>query len=358
MANSTTKPDSDVPHATATALVAAATTAISPLHPSIIPRLDPEYAAYYNQHLAHKPGLHEIPWTPDLRLEPPQPGGSVPLTVGSVRDFGVGKFKVRVFTPEGERPKGGWPGMVYFHGGGWTLGNIDTENQFSSHVCKHARTVVVSVDYRLAPENPYPAAVEDAWEALLWTRANAENELGIDLSRLTVGGSSSGGNLAAILTHKAALAHPPIPLVFQLLIVPVIDNTANSQNPIYASWSENAHAPSLTPAKMMWYQGMYLPDTSKRAEWEASPIFAPDAGFEGSPNGWIAVCELDVLRDEGVAYGEKLRKFGKSVEVKVYKSAPHPVMAMDGVLQVGRDLISDACVALAAALGTNTESIS
>jgi len=268
----------------------------------------------------------------------------------------VGAFRVRVFTPEGEKPSGGWPGIVYFHGGGWTLGNINTENHFSSHVCKHARTVVVSVDYRLAPENPYPAAVEDAWEALLWTRANA-TDLDIDLSRLAVGGSSSGGNLAAVLTHKAALTNPPIPLAFQLLIVPVIDNTANPTNPIYPSWEENAHTPSLTPGKMVWFQGMYLPDASKRREWEASPMFAPDAGFEANPNAWIAVCELDVLRDEGVAYGEKLRKFGKSVEVKVYKGAPHPVMAMDGVLQVGRDLISDACVALAKALGTISESV-
>lgn len=142
----------------------------------------------------------------------------------------------------------------------------------------------------------------------------------------------SGGNLAAILTHKAALSTPPIPLIFQLLIVPVVDNTASPTNPIYPSWVENEHTASLTPEKMVWFQGNYLPDPATRGEWEASPIFAPDEAFEGNPpSGWIAVCELDILRDEAIAYAGKLREFGKDVEVKVYKGAPHPVMAMDAV---------------------------
>lgn len=93
-------------------------TTASPLHPEILPRLDPEYAAFYNEHLADKPGLHEIPWSPSIRDAPAQPGGSEPLPVGSTRDIDLGTCKARVFTPEGEAPSKGWPIIVYFHGGG------------------------------------------------------------------------------------------------------------------------------------------------------------------------------------------------------------------------------------------------
>ncbi|TFK93488.1 lipase/ esterase [Polyporus arcularius HHB13444] len=321
---------------------------LQPIHPEIEAKLLDEYAAFHREHLMHAPPLHEIPWTPEIRQQPAVLGGSEPLQVGKVQDFPLSHCMIRTFTPEGEPPEGGWPVFIFFHGGGWTLGRIDTENAFSSNMCKRANCVVVSVDYRLGPEQKYPAAVEDAVEALQWTHSKGPEVLGINPSRIAVGGSSSGGNLAAIITHKAV--DLGIPIVFQLLVVPVTDNTAKVGDERYPSWTENARTVSLVPDKMLWFRKNYSPDPSDWTKWDNSPIFAPDELFKKSPPAWIAVAELDILRDEGIAYGEKLKKAGVNAEIKVYKGAPHPIMAMDGALQVGKELVSDAAAALKKAL--------
>ncbi|KAH9046257.1 alpha/beta hydrolase fold-domain-containing protein [Lactarius hengduanensis] len=325
------------------------------LHPSIIPRLDPEYAAFHNEHIIHLPQAHELPWDPAIRNMPHVPGSSAPLPVGRVEDHHLSRCKVRVFTPEGPRPQRGWPVFIFFHGGGWTLGNINSENAFCTNMCKGAECVVVSVDYRLAPENPYPEAVEDAIEALQWVWVQGASTLGIDTKRIAVGGSSSGGNLAAVLTHKAAQLYPPIPLTFQLLIVPVTDNTASASGVPHASWRENRHTPWLSPARMLWFRRQYLPQESTRARWDASPLLAQDEMFRRVPRAWIAVTELDILRDEGISYGKKLLRAGVPAEIKTYRAAPHPIMAMDAtqsVLRIGKQLVSDAAAALAQAFGT------
>ncbi|KAH9044454.1 Alpha/Beta hydrolase protein [Lactarius pseudohatsudake] len=277
------------------------------LHPSIIPRLDPEYAAFHNEHIIHLPQAHELPWDPAIRNMPHVPGSSAPLPVGRVEDHHLSRCKVRVFTPEGPRPQRGWPVFIFFHGGGWTLGNINSENAFCTNMCKGAECVVVS------------KPVEDAIEALQWVWVQGASTLGIDTKRIAVGGSSSGGNLAAVLTHKAAQLYPPIPLTFQLLIVPVTDNTASASGVPHASWRENRHTPWLSPARML----------STRARWDASPLLAQDEMFRRVPRAWIAVTELDILRDEGISYGKKLLRAGVPAEIKTYRAAPHPIMAMD-----------------------------
>ncbi|KAI0052859.1 hypothetical protein FA95DRAFT_1482627 [Auriscalpium vulgare] len=323
-----------------------------PLHPDILPRLDPEYAAFHNEHLVNRTHPHEIPWDPSIRNAPTVPGSSPPLKVGGIADYSLSKCKMRVFTPEGPAPVRGWPVFIFFHGGGWTLGSIDSENAFATNMCKYASCVVVSVDYRLAPEHPFPAAVEDAIESLEWVWRQGKSTLDVDLDQIAIGGSSSGGNLAAVLSHKATLMSPPIPLVFQLLVVPVTDNTA-AESGTYASWTENAETAWLPAVKMVWYRQKYLPNAEDWPKWESSPILAPDELFPKSPKTWVAVTELDVLRDEGIAYGQKLMKAGVEVEIKVYKGAPHPIMAMDGgVLTLGKQLVSDAALALAQAFGT------
>lgn len=136
----------------------------------------------------------------------------------------------------------------------------------------------------------------------------------------------SGGNLAGALALKAAALDPPIPLVFQLLLVPALDNTAS----VETYWSENRHAPWLTPERMLWYRRMYLPDERDWGVWEASPILAPKALLNKAPPAWIAVAGADVLRDEGIAYAELLRKEGVRAQVQVYEGAPHAVPMMDG----------------------------
>ncbi|KZW02008.1 hypothetical protein EXIGLDRAFT_738377 [Exidia glandulosa HHB12029] len=323
---------------------------ISPLHPSIVPLLDEEFAAFWNEVLADKPALNDIPWSPSIRLQPAQPGGSEPLKVGKIEDIQLDTCKIRVFTPEGDKPTDGWPTLVFFHGGGWTLGNIGAENSFCTNLCKRANALIISVDYRLGPEEPYPAAVEDAWNSVKWTYIEGPARLGVDTKKLCVGGSSSGGNLAAVVTHMAVLNEPHIPLLFQLLIVPVTDNTASVDGTPHKSWKELENTCSLTPAKMMWFRDNYLPNKADWTKWDNSPIFAPEESFKKSPPAWIAVAELDILRDEGIAYGDKLRAAGVSVDLKVYKRAPHPIMAMDGALKIGRELVSDACEALKKAI--------
>jgi len=140
----------------------------------------------------------------------------------------------------------------------------------------------------------------------------------------------SGGNLAAVLAHKAAQLYPPIPLTFQLLIVPVTDNTASASGVPHASWRENENTPWLTPERMLWFRRQYLPHEPTWARWDASPLLAHAEMFRNVPRAWIAVTELDILRDEGIAYGKKLQMAGVPAEIKTYKGAPHPIMAMDG----------------------------
>ncbi|KAL4243659.1 AB hydrolase superfamily protein [Abortiporus biennis] len=319
-----------------------------PIHPEFLPKLLPEYIAHHNNTTLWTPGIHEIPWHPSIRNRPAVAGGSPPLQVGSIRDIQLKNCMIRVFTPEGTAPSEGWPVFIFFHGGGWCLGTIDSENSFSTNMCKRANCVVVSVDYRLGPENKYPAAVEDTEDALYWVFNKGKEEIGININKIAVGGSSSGGNLAAIATHKAALANPPISLVFQLLVVPVTDNTASTSGEPHKSWLENANTPALTPARMLWFRENYTPNKEDWTKWDNSPIFAPEELFKKSPPAWIGVAELDILRDEGLAYGEKLKNAGVPVEVKVYKGAPHPIMAQD----VGRQLVTDAVEALGKAFGT------
>ncbi|KAK0200312.1 alpha/beta hydrolase fold-domain-containing protein [Desarmillaria ectypa] len=320
-----------------------------PLHPSIIPRLDPEYLEFHNSTLINITPPHTLPsWDPALRNTPAVPGGSPLLPVGKTQDFKLTYCDFRAFTPKGEAPTAGWPLLIYFHGGGWTFGNINSENSFATNMCVHAKCVVISVNYRLAPEEKYPLAVEDAIESLYWATENGKYHLNIDTTRIAVGGSSSGGNLATILALKAAEMQPPIPLIFQLLVVPVTDNTAS----VETLWKENEHTAWLTPARMNWFKLNYLPDPRDWTKWDASPAFAPKELLERLPKAWIAVAELDILREEGIQYGEKLKELGVEVETVVYKGAPHPIMAMDGVLKIGAKLVSDAATALGKAFST------
>ncbi|KIY66629.1 hypothetical protein CYLTODRAFT_377435 [Cylindrobasidium torrendii FP15055 ss-10] len=319
-----------------------------PLHPSVIPKLDAEYVEFHNEALQYITPPHTLPWSPSLRDAPAVPGSSPLLPVGSTQDINLAHTDMRVFSPPGEAPTNGWPVFIFFHGGGWTFGNINSENSFGTNACVRSKCVVISVNYRLAPEHKYPIAVEDAVESLDWVVANGKEKLNVDTARIAVGGSSSGGNLSAILTLKAAQRSPPIPLAFQVLIVPVTDNTATDED----LWKENALTPWLGPARMNWFKNNYLPNKEDWTKWDASPTFAPAELLAKSPPTWIAVCEMDILRDEGIVYGEKLRKLGVPVETVVYQGAPHPIMAMDGRLKVGAKLVTDACEALAKGLST------
>ncbi|KAG1804004.1 Alpha/Beta hydrolase protein [Suillus variegatus] len=300
----------------------------SAIHPDILPRLDPEYVAFHNIHLAHRVPPHTIPWHPDIRKAPYIPGGSPIRTVGAVKDISLQNCKIRAFIPEGTPPAEGWPVLLYIHGGGWTLGSIDTLNSFISRQCKDNNCVSVALDYRLAPENPYPAAVEDTVDALKFIYYNGKAEFNANVNKIAIGGSSSGGNLAAIACLKAQELTPPIPIIFQLLIVPVTDNTASVTDERYPSWKECQNTVWLCEGRMMWFRNMYLPDP---ATWQNQTTRL-------SSRRMLCLPRTGVWRE--------VKSLGVKVEAKVYPGASHQILGMDAALKVGKQQADDAIKAV------------
>ncbi|RDW93153.1 uncharacterized protein DSM5745_00475 [Aspergillus mulundensis] len=309
-----------------------------PLHPSVQDLLDPEYVAFYNSHVIDKQQVHLQPVEASRTSGILIPGGGPLVDVGKTVDITIKRrstegpeILLRAFTPSGEAPAGGWPVMLYFHGGGWVLGNINTENVVCTNLCSWGG---------LAPESPWPAAVHDCWEALLWLISEGRVALNIDIRKIATGGSSAGGNLAAIITHKALTLSPPVKFLAQLLSVPVMDNTATvSSNDSYRRYE---FTPALPAAKMLWYRNHYLPGEKDRSHPEASPLFYT-GDWSALPRALVMVGELDVLRSEGEQYAENLKQAGVEVDLQVMKGMPHPFLAMDGVLKEGRRSITLMC---------------
>ncbi|KAK1713991.1 alpha/beta hydrolase fold-domain-containing protein [Colletotrichum lupini] len=323
-----------------------------PLHPSVVDRINPEYKDFYNKFVFDKQVVHHQPISASRASGTLIPGAGPKLEVASSEDFTIPRKEtrgpdilLRAFTPLGERPAKGWPLCFWFHGGGWVLGNIDTENVIATHLCNRAKCVVICVDYRLAPENPFPAAVDDCWESVLWAiSTNGTEKLNLDISRIAIGGSSAGANLTAIICQRAT-KRPDFPAVAtQLLSVPVADNTAtvDSTKPEHASWKENEFTPALPAEKMMWYRYHYLPDKETWAHPEASPLLW-DGDWSKLPPAVVVVGELDVLRSEGEAIGKKLQDAGVETDVHIMKGQPHPFVAMDEALEDGRRAITYFC---------------
>lgn len=307
-----------------------------PIHPDVRPLLDPEYVNFHDEYFQYIipddrkvwDGSARIGSTSLPRME------STPVSVGNIRDIDLGNYNVRVFTPDSVKPQAGWPVFIWFHGGGWAVGDISSGNDLCCLVCQVAQCVVVTVGYRLAPEHPFPAAYEDAVHALRWVHGSDGSEkLGTDCSRIAVGGTSAGGQLAASLSLEAASMQPPIKLAFQLLIIPVIDNTATPDT----IWKANRNASWLTPARMTWYRRMYFVDEQSTSKWEASPCMASKPRLSNSPKTWIAIAEQDLLAPEAEKYAAQLTDAWKEtgnvdakVVIKEYKGSTHTILAMSG----------------------------
>lgn len=331
------------------------------IHESMVDKLDPEYVKFFNSTLSSNANIvytHRVPLK-DLRSSGNVIPGQTPMNdMAKIFDIqiprkhtdGSGLVGARVFVPHGTAPPNGWPLVIWYHGGGWVLGNIGTENSYCTKIADNAKSIVVSVDYRLAPDHPYPAAVHDAYEALLWGFEEAPKELGIDNTRICVAGSSAGGNLTAIVTHKyasSAFSREYPPVKFHYLVVPVTDNTATGET--MPSWKENEFTTQLPAEKMLWYRRLYL-QNGEHAEPESSSLLYPDESFAKLPPCFIACCECDVLRSEAEAYAEKLKKNGVPTSIVVYPGMPHPAMVMDAVMQQGKDLVRDTTEAARKAL--------
>jgi acetyl esterase len=226
------------------------------------------------------------------------------------------------------------PALVFFHGGGWTIGDLDTHDVVCRSLALGARCAVFSVDYRLAPENPFPAAVEDCISA---TKYIAENTsfLKIDRSRIAVGGDSAGGNLAAVV----ALAARELGIAFQFLIYPATD-----QRCALPSHEKNAQGYLLTREGIEYFRGCYLPDPNSWTDWRASPLLAPS--HAGLPPAFVLTAGYDPLVDEGRAYATALSQAGVEVTYREYPDMVHGFVLFGGVLETANAALADCCMAL------------
>ncbi|KAH6904119.1 Alpha/Beta hydrolase protein [Coprinopsis sp. MPI-PUGE-AT-0042] len=318
------------------------------LHPSVIDRLDPEFVEFHRKALADFEYPIDIPWDPVFRQGGPFPGEPEPLPVGKIGDFDAAShLKVRGYTPPGEAPATGWPTVLFIHGGGFVFGNLDSEKPLYTRLCIGARCVVIAVDYRLAPEHVYPAAVDDVVTALEWTVGDGKSALNLDISKLVIAGASAGANLAAVLAIKATLLPQPISVLFQILIAPTTDANATVDD----YWKENQHDPVLYAAAMDWMVSMYHPNKEDWNNWDVSPLLTPPDLLKNVAPAWLALGEVDLLREEGLAYGKKLKQSGVPVDIEIYKGVPHGFMGMEGVLKISRKFVDDTIAVLNKAFG-------
>ena len=252
----------------------------------------------------------------------------------------AGPIAVRVYRPVKDEVL---PVLIFFHGGGFVICNLDTHDRTCRALANASRCVVISVDYRLAPENKYPAAVDDAYAATRYIAGHA-GEFGVDPNRIAVGGDSAGGNLATVVSLLSRDRGGPR-LKFQLLIYPLVD--FYDQSPSMQQYAEGYF---LTRAGMDWFTQSYLPSREAGLEPSASPMNATD--FRGLPPAMIMTAECDPLRDQGEAYARKLQAAGVPVELKRYEGMIHPFLQFAAVLDTAKVAMKDAASAVREALGT------
>jgi len=238
--------------------------------------------------------------------------------VYEIRDVLAGTIPCRLYKPSSRNDLGL---LVFFHGGGWTIGGLESHDSVCRSLANKSGHAILAVDYRLAPEHVYPAAFDDCVTAVKWAHNNAA-ALGIDGTRLAVGGDSAGGNLAAAV----ALAEV-VPLKFQMLIYPSVDMSMKSP-----SIEENAHAPVLTKSVMLWFGDNYMGKNGDRSAISASPICASDDLLKRMPPAIVITAEYDPLRDEGEAYGKRLVENGVSATITRYNGAFHSFFNMAAIL--------------------------
>ena len=263
-----------------------------------------------------------------LDVRAPGPGGDIP---------------VRVYTPPGGPQSR--PVVVFFHGGGFVIGSVDTHDAVCRDLAGGSGAVLASVDYRLAPEDPFPAPVDDCWAALQWVHDHA-GTFGGDPERLAVAGDSAGGTLAAVVAMLSR-DHGGPPLRFQLLVYPGVGVTEDQ-----ASVRENAEGYLLTRRDIDWFIGHYVGPDGDRQDPRVDPIYAAD--LSGSAAAHVITCEYDPLRDGGQAYAARLRADGVPVTERCYEGLIHGAFGMQAVVSASDAMIRDAADVLRAALRAAT----
>ena len=299
-------------------------------------QLDPQAKALLDQMAvrASTPATRQ-----DYRAEIPLAGSPEPVSKVENRKIpGLsGNIPVRIYTPKGSG-SGLLPVFVYIHGGGFASGNLDTHDTPLRALANRAGCIIVSVDYRLAPKHPFPAAPEDAYAATKWV-ANHAKEISGDQMRIAVGGDSAGGNLATVVTMMARERRGP-KLVYQVLLYP---NTDAAPIKPYRSWEEN-DGYILTKAVRQEVYDQYVPADVDRRNPYVSPLWAKD--LKQLPPALVVTGEFDPLRDEGEAYAARLKKAGVPVMTTRYKGMIHGFFQMAGVLDAGKKVIDQTAAAL------------
>jgi acetyl esterase len=246
-------------------------------------------------------------------------------------DAETGEIAVRIYRPHGSGP---FPVLVYYHGGGFVVGDIEYVDPICRALAADAGVVVVSVGYRLAPEHPYPAPIDDGWAALKWAVRNAASIDG-DVRRIAVGGDSAGANLAAAVTLRARAAGTP--LAAQLLLYPSPDYPDISL-PSYRAY---AAGPLLTADDALFYWELYLPNPADRSNPDALPYLA--ASHAGLPPAFVSLAEIDGSRDTGQAYADKLTAAGVPTLTRCYEGMPHGFYGFAALVPAARAAMDEAC---------------
>ena len=220
----------------------------------------------------------------------------------------------------------GLPVLLYLHGGGFTIGSIDTHDTLCRVLAAQSGAAVLALDYRLAPEHRFPTAVHDAWDALQWLVGEGARTLGLDAARIAVGGDSAGGTLAAVSSIQARDAG--LPLALQLLVYP--GTTAHQDTPSHAAHADD---PMLDRLQIDWFFAQYI-DPAQRADWRFAPLLADDV--DGVAPAWLGLAECDPLVDEGMAYADRLRMAGVAVTLELVRGMTHDFIKMGRVLEEAR----------------------
>jgi acetyl esterase len=294
--------------------------------------LDPDAAAVYNAFQEAGRPPYETLTAPEAREyysqarfatnpEPPALERVEPLSIPAPH----GTIPARIYRPKKLRKNTGLgPALVFFHGGGWVIGDLETHDVACRKLADEGELIVISVDYRLAPEHKFPAAVDDAIAATRWVSANAV-KLGIDAARVSVGGDSAGGNLAAVVAIAARDGNGPA-IAGQVLIYPAVDLTMT-----HPSHSEPETSLLLTHSVIRWFCDHYLNGAADVHDWRASPVRAPT--LTGLPPAYVLTAGADPLRDEGDEYAARLKQAGVSVTYKHFPGQFHGFFTMGKLLQ-------------------------
>ena len=257
----------------------------------------------------------------------------------------TGPMKARLYTPLGAGVPPG-PGLVFFHGGGFVLGDLDSHDMICRRLAEGGRCRVISISYRLAPEHTFPAAHEDALAAWKWLTSEGEG-IGLDPEQLAVGGDSAGGNLAAFLSQEMVRFNGPLP-IFQLLLYPLVQFVDIRTKKM--TFQEGGFF--ISANLFEYFRDSYIANAEQRMDPRVSPLFASPEAFKGLPPAHLVLCGWDPLKDEGTAYADKMASFGVPVTVREHPGMVHGFMNMTALSDPVRVAIRDAGQMAGRALGT------